>query len=399
MASETWIAGAIEALAGGADYVADSSVIVPRQKTGRASKSVATKTSPRALTDTGGHFASVALTSAAPRNPIEMAVTVAEPAFPAPSQPHSTRPTEDRKPGSSCRVEPEQSGHTTSENHHSDAALPPSGGRRGYEHHSCLATGTLIPRVVEEWRRRQDMLRARQRLELQAQAICRRYVDGDKVEAAKLWAAVKKDPAHDLRVWLQPFLSAISPIDSAKGEIEKTLTKLAKELPVYEWAKSVLGFGDMSLAAIVGECGIGPGEYRTVSALWKRMGLAVINGGRQRRIAGAEALEHGYNAERRSLMWNVGGSLIKAQLRSEKDDGKKIEGSEYSLGELGRVYLDRKAYLRERDPERSKAHIHNDAKRYMEKRLLRQLWQEWRRANVHLESSGGAPAADILEAT
>lgn len=398
MANEPWIAGAIEALAGGAFLKAKPSGSAPRQKTWRANKSATTGTTPRALTDTGGQTCAAPQTMRSPCNPIEVATATPEPITSAPPQHLSARPKGYCKPDQFSRVEPEQSGHTAIATQVSCAALPDSGGPPPAVAHPGSATGTLISRIVEEWRRRQDMLRARQRLELQAQAICRRYVDGDKVEAAKLWAAVKKDPAHDLRVWLQPFLSALAPLDSAKGEIEKTLTKLAKDLPVYEWAKSVLGFGDLSLAAIVGECGIGLGEYRTVSALWKRMGLAVINGGRQRRIAGAEALDHGYNAERRSLMWNVGGSLMKAQLRSEKDDGKKIEGSEYSLGELGRVYLDRKAYLRERDQERSKAHIHNDAKRYMEKRLLRQLWQEWRRAIKLPETILGSPAADIREA-
>lgn len=255
-----------------------------------------------------------------------------------------------------------------------------------------LRPDSATPRIVEEWRRRMDMLRARQRLELQAQAICRRFVDGDKVESAKLWAKVKKDPGHELRVWLNAFILAIEPLDSAKGEIEKTLTKLVKAHPVWKWAETVQGFGAVSLAGVIGECGRGPGEYRSVSALWKRMGMAVIDGGRQRRVTGDAALLHGYDAERRSHMWNIGGCLMKAQLRSEKDDGKKVAGTEYSLGDLGAVYLERKAYLQARDPERNKSHIHNDAKRYMEKRLLRQLWQEWRRANMQHLTTDSAPA-------
>lgn len=248
------------------------------------------------------------------------------------------------------------------------------------------ASGEILPSLVEQWRRRQDMLRARQRLELQAQAVCRRFCDGDKVAAAKLWGEVKADPAHDLRGWLNPFLAAMAPLDSAKGEIEKALVKLVKQTHVYEWAQGIKGLGDVSLAAILGECAIGPGEYKSVSALWKRMGLAVIEGGRQRRVTGAAALDHGYNAERRSLMWNISASLIKAQLRSEKgEDGKKVEGSSYALGELGQVYLDRKAYQVARNADREElwtpAHIHNDAARFMTKRLLRMLWQNWRGAN------------------
>ena len=265
-----------------------------------------------------------------------------------------------------------------------------------------VAGDGIQPQLVEQWRRRQDMLRARQRLELQAMAVCRRYRDGDKVEGMKLWLEVKANPAHDLRVWLAPFIAAMAPLDTAKAEIEKALAKLVKQLPVYGWAKAIPGLGDVSFAGILGECAIGPGEYRTVSALWKRMGLAVIDGGRQRRVLGAAALDHGYNAERRSLMWNVAASLIKAQLRSIKgDDGKKIEGSSYALGELGQVYLDRKAYLVARNATLetawTPAHIHNDAGRYMTKRLLRSLWQEWRRARGSVESNEQAPAAKLTE--
>ncbi|MDQ5977521.1 MAG: hypothetical protein QG602_493, partial [Verrucomicrobiota bacterium] len=282
--------------------------------------------------------------------------------------------------------------------------------------------------IVEKWRFRQDMLRARQRLELQAQAVCRRSVEGDKVKAAKLWADVKRNPVHPLRGWLGPMLVAMGPLDAAKLEAEKELAKRARNLPVYAWAKGVSGLGDVSLAAIVGECAAAPGGYKSVSALWKRMGLAVIHGGRQRKVAGADALDHGYDAERRSLMWNIGGCLIKAQVRNEKgEDGKKIDGSDFAIGELGQVYLDRKRFMQAKNeageyaaraadlvaaakknggtPNKdnlegrlSPIHIHNDSKRYMEKRLLRQLWQEWRRASGVADPINTMPDVEYAEA-
>lgn len=244
--------------------------------------------------------------------------------------------------------------------------------------------GETLALIVENWRARQDFLRARMRLELQAQAVCRRYCDGDREEAAKLWAKVKKDSSHELMVWLEPYILAMVPLDAAKHKVELKLAKLAKKLPVYDWAKGVLGFGDVSLAAVVGECAIGPGEYRTVSALWKRMGMAVFDGQRQRKVSGDAAIEQGYNPTRRSLMWNIGCCLIKAQIRSEKDEkGKKVEGSEYAIGEYGQLYLDRKAYLRERTASDEKPMppfmLHKNAQRYIEKRLLRELWKAWRR--------------------
>lgn len=269
--------------------------------------------------------------------------------------------------------------------------------------------GETLALIVENWRARQDFLRARMRLELQAQAVCRRYCDGDKAEAAKLWAKVKKDRDHELLVWLEPYILAMVPLDTAKHKVELKLAKLARDLPVYDWAKSVSGFGDVSLAAVVGECAIGPGEYRTVSALWKRMGMAVFDGQRQRKVSGDAAIEQGYNPTRRSLMWNIGCCLIKAQIRSEKDEkGKKVEGSEYAIGEYGQLYLDRKQYLRERSEVAEQPMppfmLHKNAQRYIEKRLLRELWKAWRRGgpvigrNPSMPCPPSSPSSASVEA-
>ncbi len=229
---------------------------------------------------------------------------------------------------------------------------------------------------MEQHRRRWDLIRARQRLELQAQAVCRRLNDGDKAKAAKLWAAVKKDETHELRAWLGPWLMAMQPLLDEQGKTEKYLAKLVKRLPVYEWVKGVSGLGDVSFSAIVGECAAPVGEYKSPSAVWKRMGLAVINGERQRRVAGEAAIEHGYNAERRAIMWNIGDGLIKAQVRQVKDAEGNDTGERLTLGEYGALYLERKAY--EATRVETAAHAHNRAKRYMEKRLLKNLWRAWR---------------------
>lgn len=389
-----WIAGAVEALAGGADARAHTDLKAPLQD-------------------------------------IRQANCAAKPTTPAPAEPLSAGPNQHRKPSARRPAEPELAvQHSCDHRLESDSQPHSSGGRSSHESRISLApagnetvsadrwtnthggsadTDLTCQKVVEEWRRRQDLLRARQRLELQAQAVCRRVCDGDKDAGGKLWGEVRKNPEHEMRVWLDPYIAGMAPLDAAKSEREKVMAKLVKGLPIYQWAKGVSGLGEVSLAGIIGECGkFQPGEYRSVSALWKRMGMAVIDGERQRRVTGAAALDHGYNAERRSLMWNIGCCLIKAQVRTVKDEkGKKIEGSEHGIGELGELYLSHKAKLVERNEaggfaetaaraiERAKKagskpneanlagkltkpHLHNMAQRYIEKRLLRQLWQAWR---------------------
>lgn len=168
-----------------------------------------------------------------------------------------------------------------------------------------------------------------------------------------------------------------SGFDKQKHIIEKKMAAAVASLDIEAFISDVRGFSPTQLANIVGEAG-DIANYGTVSRLWKRMGMAVIDGVRQsKQTDKGKALDHGYNPSRRSAMWNIGETIIKAQVRSHKDEDGEKTGESYSLGYLGQVYLDRKADYAARHPEKTKAHIHNDAKRYMEKRLLKMLWKAW----------------------
>lgn len=230
--------------------------------------------------------------------------------------------------------------------------------------------------------------------------------------------------------------------DTMRGKCEANIADFAKMLPVYEWAKGVRGFGDRGLGIIVAEAaGIEKhedgtrkpptilGEYRSIAGLWKRMGLATIDGERQRKMSDKDAASaHGYNPKRRAECWTLAESLLKAQicsaLRASKEaiqghpdaleacekagivvaEVKKVEvltpileefglsGEQYALGPYGEEYLKRRAYTAERISATevlplsnvskwTKARCHNDAARIMFKALLRDLWIEWRRVD------------------
>jgi hypothetical protein len=186
--------------------------------------------------------------------------------------------------------------------------------------------------------------------------------------------------------------------DAIEATATKEMEQLASSLPVWAaFGEGVKGFGPRSLAVIVGEAG-DIGSYATVAKLWKRMGLAVMNGVRQgglRKTASAEDwIAHGYSARRRSYMYVIGDVLVK------------------NHGAYREIYLARKEYEREQAkargltvapsakiPEKRKAefisdgHIHKRSQRYMEKRLLRDLWQAWRRAYRVPETVAVTPAA------
>jgi hypothetical protein len=174
-------------------------------------------------------------------------------------------------------------------------------------------------------------------------------------------------------------------------EIEKShieeMKRLAKSFPVWtNFGAGVNGFGAASLAVIVGVAGA-LSNYSDKGKLWKRLGLAVINGSRQGSPGpGADDvdwIEHGYDRQRRSLIWQIGATMIKAQVRKVKDDDDEDTGERYATGCYGELYLKRKQYeigrvgLTKKGGPNGK-HAHLRAQRYMEKALIRDLWRAWR---------------------
>lgn len=278
------------------------------------------------------------------------------------------------------------------------ASIPAASGgddRAQPRHGTQSGLSPVVAELVQLWRMRTRWWKAEIKLILQAQAICRAWTDGDKAKAGKLFAHVRDTGEGDpmLLTALGPFLAAMTPFAQEGAAYEKRIAKLARQLPVYPWVKSVWGFSDLALGKIVGEAG-DIGSYRNPSCLWKRMGLAVINGIRQRRVTDAdEALLHGYNAQRRSTMWNIGNGLIGGMGKGVRP----IVGEDWQAREdwsdYQKLYVGRMIYLAERDPEAHarpatdagkmsfSRHAHNAAKRYVEKRALRDLWSQWRAAD------------------
>jgi hypothetical protein len=187
-------------------------------------------------------------------------------------------------------------------------------------------------------------------------------------------------------------LASRAPWQIAEKAHAKEMERLVRSLPVWEWADGVRGFGAISLAVIVGEAG-DLSAYPKKGHLWKRMGLAVIGTGdgvddvRQGapgKGAGADAwIEHGYNPSRRSQMFVIGDVLVKVgdtyrqvYLARKQDERAKAEARGLTVSPAAKIPKGRK------DEFLSDMAVHRRAQRYMEKRLLRDLWQAWRRAGV-----------------
>lgn len=181
--------------------------------------------------------------------------------------------------------------------------------------------------------------------------------------------------------------------DDQRDASEDRMRELAALLPVWEFASTIKGLGPKQFAIIVGEAGIPIGDYRTVSGLWKRMGVAVINGKRQQRKSGDEGILQGYSPTRRAELYVIGDVMFRQQWKGAsggEDDGEDEAVPAHPTGPYGGVYAHRRAVTAPRieatadlplsSPDKwTKGRCHKDALRVMTKALLRDLWIAWRR--------------------
>lgn len=213
--------------------------------------------------------------------------------------------------------------------------------------------------IQELWRQRQDLRSAGLRLQNQMFSLCRRLEDDDKEKAAKRLTRVLKnqdDPAF--QTVMEPYLAALNTLDEAAIMIEKSLRREAARHPLWlTWGKDVRGIAELSLAGLIGEAGRPLVDYRGPAALWKRFGLAVIQGERQRRKTGDEGIEHAFSPKRRAYAHVIATNLIRSQRKG--DPFRDLYDQRKSL-ELERGLIP--------------AHANNRAMRYMVKAVLKSAW-------------------------
>ncbi len=282
-----------------------------------------------------------------------------------------------------------------------------SEGHGSCDAHNGVAIASVVALIRSEHRRREFALDQRKRIGNATAAFVRTQMgwslaipekerEAIRKRAAAVIDAVAKgktgpDTADDAMQFgpiIMASVAAASGWDGIEAQTTKAMEKLAKQLPAYEWVKSVRGFGAVSFARIVGEAG-DISVYSNPAKLWKRMGLAVMSGQRQGNPGkGATAVdwtEHGYSGRRRSISWQMADTLFRAQWRGEKECVPA-----HAIGPYGEDYARKKAEYAARieatadlpatDPAKwTPARADKAARRYMEKAVLRDLWREWRR--------------------
>lgn len=204
-----------------------------------------------------------------------------------------------------------------------------------------------------------------------------------------------------------PFIDSLEAIGSRREYYGKEIGRLAKMLPVWPWVRDeVCGMAELRLGLLIGATGdltagkiitrkLWRGDrktgkfveetitsYTNPAKVWKRMGMGVTGGRADRRIRKltafrdgdiatpeenvAAAQEMGLNPKRRALMHMIGEGIVMA--------GK---------GKYREIYDMRRAFEEAQHPDwkpkQHPGHWHKRAMRYMEKRLLKDLWIEWNR--------------------
>jgi hypothetical protein len=244
----------------------------------------------------------------------------------------------------------------------------------------------LIISIRSLYRRRRAYHRAEKSLILQRKAqerwaaVERLREDGGELPKGKFPTPSAADEATIAALYPE-FGEAQALMRAAREALEKQLRTAAMQLPVYAtFVAPLCGMGALALAIIVGEAG-DIGGYANPAKLWKRMGVGLVQTAdgqniRQRRAENAElALQMGYDPQRRSALFTIGDSLIKKQ------------------NVYRELYLTKKAEYAAREDCRSQMQAHRRAQRFMEKRLLLELWRAWRAAIEETSSEGKTPSA------
>lgn len=228
------------------------------------------------------------------------------------------------------------------------------------------------------------------------------------IEAGKPIAEDEAEVAAALAGDVMVFAAMRGPAELQRKTIEADMRRAARLFPAWqEWGQGVRGFGELGFAVIVAEAG-DIGGYATVSKLWKRLGLAVINGERQQKKTDADlAAAHGYNPRRRAEMYAViADPLFRQQWRGADEETGRLAGP---TGPYGEVYAREKAKAAPRIEATSELtgkekwaplRVDRHARRLMTKALIRDLWRVWHGLpprGQHADDSEIGPAESEVE--
>lgn len=164
--------------------------------------------------------------------------------------------------------------------------------------------------------------------------------------------------------------------DAVAKDCLADMLEQTKRLPCQDFVTETKGFQHPSYAAIIANAG-DLRNYKNPGKLWKRFSLHVVGDRASRRVKGDAS--QGFVPKRRAEMHVIGDCLLRARgayaelYRTRK--AREVEKAH----ELG-LQVRPAARIPKKNAEKfiSEGLIHKRALRYIEKRLLRELWKAWR---------------------
>lgn len=199
------------------------------------------------------------------------------------------------------------------------------------------------------------------------------------LEADKLIKQVMKGESKStIQEIILVTMQSVQAFDGMREQHEKEMRLLAEQLPIKAWVdeEQQRGFGILSLATIVGECG-DLASYSNPGKLWKRMMLApfasggkILMGatwrsGKEGKLTAEEWTQYGYCPRRRSISFLIGENVVK--------QNKSIYRERYETT---------KAECQKRHPDYSKLRCHRHAMLLATKLLLKNLWLTWNKDTI-----------------
>lgn len=269
----------------------------------------------------------------------------------------------------------------------------------------------IIDQIVAYHRQNRFMIKMQSRIDRSMEAYVRTYVFGfspmlseeARKEITKKTTALMKQcragtaPAEYADIAEMVVLSDASreSWDILRGQRERALEKLAKQLPGADFVKSVPGVGMLGFAQIIGETG-DLSNYADKGKVWKRLGLAPYEGFAMSTWMRASwrpyALKEEWTDESLGLFWKAERYAIVAMIAQflwmKQWTGKeKAPPDGEPNGPYGEIYARRRAhtsFTHAGEDAWTPMHSHKDALRYMFKTFIRDLHREWRRARPEL---------------
>ncbi|HLL28517.1 MAG TPA: hypothetical protein VKT73_12815 [Xanthobacteraceae bacterium] len=282
---------------------------------------------------------------------------------------------------------------------------------------------TPIEQIVSLWPTHRAWEKLKIGIDNRARAFCARSYShlGQKESWKKGGDALKRIISGDMlpededkKFTVLPIIALSDSIENEIKELDKYLGKIAKTIPIATWFTGFRGLGIKSLVRIIGECG-DISKYSSFSALYKRLGLAPVKGadGTVRACAtwrkmGATGLSKsewenaGYSPRRRAAAHLIEDNLVGYMKRPLV--GEDIEKND-KMTCWQKMFVSRCRYEVQNNPEFAREPVMTDgqlresyaeyaairASRYVVKKFLKAMFQEWRRLELIQRAANSDP--------